>query len=171
MAVKKKIVIIVSFVILLSLGFHQILGYYYVLPLLETLEVDNGEKDLKRAALAVNRDLDYLNMFCYDWAEWDDTYSFVKDRNEAFMASNLLENTFLHNRLALLFFIDLSGRVVWGRCYSGELEEFISVEEFPEQQWPKDHPLLNHRHNKSFIKGYLVKDTVALYIYSRNENL
>lgn len=167
MTVRNKIILTVSLVILLSLGFHQIIGYFYVLPLLETLEVDDGEKDLKRAVLAVNRDLDHLSLFCYDWAEWDDSYRFVKDRNLEFVDSNLVENTFLHNRLSLLFFIDKSGHVAWGRCYSGELEEFISIEEFPEVSWPQDHPLLRHRRNNSFIKGYLKTSEGAMMLASR----
>ncbi|MBN2808317.1 MAG: PAS domain S-box protein [Deltaproteobacteria bacterium] len=157
----------VSLVILLSLGFHQFMGYFYVLPLLETLEIDDGEKNLKRAVLAVNRDLDHLNMFCYDWAEWDDSYRFVTDCNEEFIESNLLENTFLHNRLALLFFVDKGGHVVWGRCYSGELEEFITIEEFPEDNWPPDHPLLQHRSNTSYLKGYLKSSEGPMMLVSR----
>ena len=122
MTVKKKIILTVFVVVFLSLGFHLLIDYFYVLPSLRSLEVDEGGKDLKRAALAVNRELEHLSLFCYDWAESDDSYRFVKDRNQEFIDSNLGENTFLHDRLALIFFIGKSGRVVWGRCYSGELE-------------------------------------------------
>ncbi len=167
MPVKKKIILTVIVVVFLSLSFNLFFNFFYVLPSLESLEADEGEKNLKRAVLAVNRDLEHLNMFCYDWAEWDDSYRFVEDRNREFSNSNLVENTFLHNRLALLFFIDKGGVVVWGRCYSDELEEFISIEEFPEQQWPQNHPLLQHCRNDSFIKGYLETSEGAMMLASR----
>ena len=167
MTVKKKIILIVSVVIFLSLSFHLLIDYFYILPSLERLEVDAGRKDLKRAVLAVDQELEHLSLFCYDWAEWDDTYRFVKDRNQEFSDSNLVENTFLHNRLALLFFIDRRGQVVWGRCYSGELEEFISIEEFPEQKWPLNHPLLQHRRNNSYIKGSLKTSEGAMLLAAR----
>ncbi len=155
MTVKKKIIVTVFIIIFISLSFNLLMACFYVLPELETLELDEGGKDLERAVMAINRELEHLSLFCYDWAEWDDSYRFVKDNNQEFVESNLGENTFLHNRLALLFFIDRNGRMVWGRCYSEELEEFILIGEFADQKWPSSHPLLQHRHNDSFIKGYL----------------
>ena len=167
MTVKKKIILTVFIVVFLSLGFHLLIDHFYDLPSLKRLEVSEGGKDLKRAALAVNRELEHLSLFCYDWAESDDSYRFIKDRNQEFIDSNLMENAFLHNRLALLFFIDKSGRVVWGRCYSGEYEEFISIEEFPEQKWPQTHPLLQHCRNNSYIKGYLKISEGAMMLVAR----
>lgn len=155
MMVRKKIILTVFIVIFISLSFDLLMEYFYVLPELETLELDEGGKDLERAVMALNRELEHLSLFCYDWAEWDDSYRFVKDNNHEFIESNLGENTFLHNRLALLFFIDRSGRMVWGRCYSSELGEFILIGEFTDRKWPIRHPLLLHRHNDSLIKGYL----------------
>ncbi len=167
MTVKRKIILTVFVIVSLSLSFNLFMDYFYVLPALESLEVNEGRKDLKRAVMALNRELEHLSLFCYDWAEWDDSYRFIKDRNQAFIDSNLVENTFLHNRLALLFFIDKTRRVVWGRCYSGELEEFIAVEEFSEQKWSSDHPLLHHRYNDCSIKGYLKTSDGVMSLVAR----
>ena len=167
MSVKKKIIVTVFVVVFLSLGLHLVIDYFYVLHTLENIEVGEVEKDLKRVVMAVNRELDHLSLLCYGWAEWDDTYHFIKDRNQEFIDSKLIENTFLHNRLALLFFIDMSGRVVWGRCYDGELEEFITIEELSEQKWPLDHPLLQHHHNNCSINGYFKTSEGAMLLAAR----
>ncbi len=167
MTVRKKIVLIVFVVISLFLSFNLLVDYFYVLGSLEDLEMDEGKKGLKRAALAIDRDLEHLSLLCYDWAEWDDSCHFIEDRNEVFINSNLLENTFLHNHLALLFFIDKAGQVVWGSCYSDELGEFISITEFPGQKWPAGHPLLQHSQNDSIVKGYLQTSAGVLMLASR----
>ncbi len=167
MTVRKKTALIVFVVISLFLSFNLLMDYFYVLGSLEDLEIDEGEKSLKRAVLAIDRDLEHLSLFCYDWAEWDDSYRFIEDRNEAFINSNLSENTFLHNHLALLFFINKSGQVVWGRCYNEELEEFISIAEFSGQKWSTAHPLLQHSRNDSVVKGYMQTSTGVLMLASR----
>ncbi len=167
MTVKKKIVAIVFMVVLAFLGLQLVMDYLYVLPTIEKLETEAVEKDIKRAVMSVRRELDYLSSLCQSWAEWDDSYRFMNDRNQEFIDSNLGERSFVNNRVALIFFIDLEGRVVWGKCYSEGLGEFISINEFPEKNWPRDQYLLQHRQNGSVIEGYMDSSEGTMMIVAR----
>ena len=167
MTVKKKIIISVFIVVLCSLGLQLVMDYTYVLPTIKRLETETVEKDLKRALMTVRRELDYVSFLCQSWAEWDDSYRFIEDRNRRFISSNLGEKSFTNNRVTLIFFLDLEGRVVWGKCYSEELGEFISIDEFPEKNWPPDHFLLRHRQRDSVIEGYMKSSEGTMMIVAR----
>jgi len=167
MTVKKKIIASVFVVVLIFLGLQLVMDYVYVLPTIEKLETEAAEKDIKRAVMTVRRELDYLSFLCQSWAEWDDSYRFMKDRNSGFIASNLGEKGFVNNRVTLIFFLDLEGRVVWGKCYSEELGEFISIDEFPEQNWPRDNYLLRHRQRESVLEGYMKTSEGTMMIVAR----
>ncbi len=167
MTVKKKIIVTVFSVVSIFLALQILMDYRYVLPTIEKLESEAVEKDLKRAVMAVSRELDHLSFFCHGWAEWDDSYNFVLDHNSEFIASNLGPKSFINNRVALVYFIDLAGRVVWGRCYSHELDEFISITEFPKQDWPLEHYLLRHRQRGSVSKGYIKTSEGVMMVVAR----
>lgn len=167
MTVKKKIIVSVFVVVLIFLGLQIVMDYLYVLPTIKRLEIERAEKDLKRAVMTVRRELDYLSFLCQSWAEWDDSYRFMKDRNREFIASDLSEKSFVNNRVTLIFFLDLKGRVVWGKCYSEELSEFISIAEFPEQNWPQDNYLLQHSQREGVLEGYMKTSEGTMMIVAR----
>ena len=167
MTVRKKIITSVFFVVLIFLGLQLVMDYVYVLPTIKKLETEAAEKDLKRAVMTVRRELDYLSFLCQSWAEWDDSYRFINNRNSGFIASNLGEKGFVNNRVTLIFFLDLEGRVVWGKCYSEELGEFISIAEFPEQNWPRDNYLLRHHQRDSVLEGYMKTSEGTMMIVAR----
>lgn len=75
-----------------------------------------------------------LETLCIDWAFWDDTYEFVEDRNERYVASNLVENTFRDARINVMVFVNKYGEVVFSKFYDEDWVEkelpdvFISPE-------------------------------------------
>ena len=50
---------------------------------------------------ALNREIYHLDSFTNDWAAWDDTYRFMQDRDPIYIESNLVDQTFVGNRLNL----------------------------------------------------------------------
>src|SRR5205807_10283967 len=53
-----------------------------------------------------------------DWADWDDTYNFIKDDNAAYIKSNLEGDSALtSNRLNLMVFVSPAGRIVFAKAY------------------------------------------------------
>jgi signal transduction histidine kinase len=68
-----------------------------------------------RVMLALSGDLAELDRFVADWSGWDDTYAFIDDHNDAYIASNLAAGTFLRSQIDSIIFIDNAGQVVWGQ--------------------------------------------------------
>ena len=64
-----------------------------------------------------------------DWANWDDSYNFVQDRNEAYIESNLYPESLATINVNMLLFIDTSGQLVYGKAI-----DLQSLEEKPVPQ-------------------------------------
>ncbi|MGB5824314.1 MAG: EAL domain-containing protein [Proteocatella sp.] len=62
-----------------------------------------------------------------DWGPWDDTYRFVQDGNEEFIASNLQPETFFNLNLDILAFVNSSGDYVFAKELDKETLELRPV--------------------------------------------
>jgi signal transduction histidine kinase len=49
-----------------------------------------------------------------DWSAWDDTYTFIQDKNEDYIKSNLVAEQLTSLKVNLALFINSAGRVVYG---------------------------------------------------------
>src|SRR5215207_408523 len=78
------------------------------------VEENEAREDVGRVLDAAQEDLALMAMSVLDWAEWDDTYQFVVDQNEAYRAANLGDSNFARLKLSLVAYVDPSGRVVFG---------------------------------------------------------
>lgn len=117
------LVLLVGFVLLLSVLSHVIL-----LGSFEKLEHNLAEDDVQRLTNVLDNELSSLRMMAGEWATQDDTYVFLKnpDANPAFVASNLLDNTFETLQLNLFLLVDNSGALVYGKAYW--LDEDVGTE-------------------------------------------
>jgi sensor domain CHASE-containing protein len=120
------------------IGFALVLVVYVVLyvtiqrsvlaPQLQDYELREAQQDFMVARRAIDTELEHLAAFVGDYAEWDDSYQFIADGNDAYVESNLVLETFADNNLCLVAYIGEDGSVVWGRCYATGAEELVPVE-------------------------------------------
>jgi two-component sensor histidine kinase/sensor domain CHASE-containing protein len=75
------------------------------------------EADVQRVANALSEELDSLGGTTNDWAMWDDTYAFVQDANQRFVATNIDPIFFRHLQVAVVLFVDTKGHIVFGRSF------------------------------------------------------
>lgn len=91
------------------------------------LEQRAVEENLLRVANAVRSDAETLGVLCRDWAFWDDSYRFMQDFNEAYVDSNLGDDTLIELNLNALLYFDSSGEPVFGKAMDLEEEGRIPV--------------------------------------------
>ena len=132
------VVLVLTLATLLDLGILNLI----VFRSFTALERGAAQRDLARCAQAIIREVEHLNTFAQDWASWDDTYTFVQDRNRDYEAVNLLPEAFFSAQLNLLYVVDAAGQVVWGKAYDLETREELHLADFPVGAWPFTHPLL-----------------------------
>ena len=167
MALRSKILctlcIIVALYLILGFAIHR----FFISPSYIELERNEAKKDIKRCIEALRREVHHLDMFTNDWAAWDDTYQFVRDSNGEYIRSNLVLQTFVDNRLNIIYFCDSKGSVIWGKVYDPVSKNTLSLAQFPEDYLPITHPLLQHKSKDSSITGVLSTELGPVLIASR----
>jgi signal transduction histidine kinase/CheY-like chemotaxis protein len=109
-----------------------------VLPSFAQLERQAAMTDLERVTYALASDIEQLAITAGDWGNWIDTFNFMKDRNAAYITSNLTAEAISTLQLNAFAYIDLDGRFLWSTATSNGND--ISVDFISRGQLPPDHP-------------------------------
>lgn len=107
------------------------------------VEEDSVVHNVGRATDALGEDVSTLEDLTRDWASWDDTYTFIEDRNPEYIASNLeLDNSYANNEVNLMVYLNQSGETVFAKGYDLVNEEEAPVPESIGQHMTPESPLL-----------------------------
>lgn len=79
------------------------------------IENENVEKDTTRAVNAIDDRVDQLAQKIPDWSAWDDTYSFVVDKDEEYIESNLQAESLKSLSINFMMFFDENDELVFYR--------------------------------------------------------
>ncbi len=82
---------------------------------------------LKRGQTLLSDEANALALTATDWASWDDTYAFMTNRGERYIAVNLVDGTFDSLRLDGILYYDVNRRYVVGkaRLPGGDLSDSV----------------------------------------------
>lgn len=110
---KTLLTISATFIGLIAMLF--ILSQTVMLGSFRKLEEDDTRQNVGRARSALSTEVKNLSSLNLDWASWDDSYQFIKDRNREYIKSNLNLETLAKQRLNLIIYLDSGGRIVFGK--------------------------------------------------------
>jgi len=167
MSLRSKILLILLAVVTLYAALDYGIQRLVVFPSFIALEQHEAKKDLERGFEALRREFYHLDTFNHDWAAWDDTYQFVRDRNTEYISSNLVAQTFIDNKLNLIYVCDEAGKVVWGEIRDVDTWQRILLKQLPAESLPPAHPLLSHDSVDSAIAGVLATQYKPMLVSSR----
>lgn len=94
---------------------------------LRSLQRQDAEAQLSLVERILSRETANLSVKQADWARWDDTYQFISDRNEAFIASNLNDESLKLIGVNIMAFVNNSGELVYGKQVYGGPSESQSI--------------------------------------------
>jgi PAS domain S-box-containing protein len=80
-----------------------------------TLEAQSARRDLQRVQEALANKLVNLDRQLSDWANWDDTYTFVEDINSAYSEANLTDKALSDLRVNMIVYVNTAGQVVYSK--------------------------------------------------------
>lgn len=127
MRLRLKVLIILAFIwLIMSLSI-----YIYSQNTLSTeyLQLEKKEmiSNIKRTGITLNNMMSSLNLLNTDWAQWNDAYHFMENKNEAFIKSNLAFTTFENAKLNLILFFSTNGKLFYGKNYDLATKKFIPI--------------------------------------------
>ena len=137
----------------------------------QNLETQDVELDVQRALGVLSDNATDLDATAQDYAEWDDTYAFMSDRNPTFLRSNFLDRTFDYLRLNLIVVLDLDDQPLFRQGYDLENHTISDIPESFDQhltaqgllpKWEGDHPVL-----EMYKQGVLVLPEGPMLVASR----
>lgn len=167
MNLRKKTLIIVSITLVGLVTILYATSQFIIMGSFMELEEQDTRQNVKRVLNALSDDLDSMDCLTYDWAAWDDTYTFIEDKNPEYIESNLVDSTFSTIGVNLMLFVHASGEVILAK--NVDLEEEVEVP-FPDgllQHLSANHFLIDHRDVDSSIAGVLLLPEGPLLIASR----
>ena len=142
MSLRARTLLIVSVLMLATLGAVQLVGRLLVYPSFLELEQEQAQRNAERVIGVVDRELALFATTCEDWAYWDDTYQFATDLNADYQRSALIQTNQISLKINLLAFYDRSGKRLWARAVDFDSRTSFPLDEFSAEQLPADFPLL-----------------------------
>jgi len=165
MALRKRILGITGLIVIALILSLYFISHTIVLNSFSELEEQHVEQNVERARSAIQDDISDIDTMTYDWAAWDDTYTFIENKNEEYIKSNLVDETFTGSRLNLILYIDREGSIVYGKMY-----DLVNRMEVPIPESLKKmvkNPFFQHNRVDSSLKGIIILPEGPMLIASR----
>ena len=84
------------------------------------LENEQATNNTQRVTAAIANDLENLEAPLADWAQWDDLYAYMQNRNPAFARGNLVDSTFTSLHIEVMVILDADGKPVYRNAFDLE---------------------------------------------------
>ena len=143
-SLRSRIVVTVTAVVTAYAVLDHVVQRMAVSPSFDHLERSEAIQDFERVVGALRRETEHLDMRCRDWASWDETWRFVHEPFEEYVAANLGPTSFRDGNVNLVYICDTEGRVVWGDVLDLETGEGLELRDLPREGLAPNHKLLVH---------------------------
>lgn len=131
------------------------------------LEERDVRQNVERASAALQDQFTRLDSIAGDWAPWDDTYTFVQDRNEQFVESNLVDSTMINLKLNFMLFFDESDQLVIGKAFDLQTATVMDLPPSLQNYLVSNKLILNHITLEDKLTGIIPLPEAPLLFASR----
>ena len=155
MTLRLRIPLVLLALVAAFLVIHGLVQQRIILSSFAVLEEKEAKRDMERFCRALANEVTSLCEQGKDWSEWDDSYRFVMDRNEAFIASNLTDQFYVGARLDFVSFCNTAGDVVWGEHHRHDQDGVRIAVVTDLRKWfgSLTGQLLDHKTTDSHVSG------------------
>lgn len=130
MSVRLKIISIIVLTLLVFGVTLYVVGSQILIRNYEEIEREGVIRNLDRVSDAVINVSNQLEVKISDWATWDDTYEFIKDKNKAYIKSNLTIVALENLEIQGMLFYDTKGKLVYSNFLDTDIISSKKVEEY-----------------------------------------
>lgn len=130
MSVRLKIISIIVLTLLVFGVTLYVVGSQILIRNYVEIEREGVIRNLDRVSDAVINVSNQLEVKISDWATWDDTYEFIKDKNKAYIKSNLTIVALENLEIQGMLFYDTKGKLVYSNFLDTDIISSKKVEEY-----------------------------------------
>lgn len=135
LGIRGKILISVALFLIIFFITETVLFYQVFLSAFKAVEEEDMVSDVQRVEGLIDNEINSYSIKLSDWANWDDSYNFIIDHNNAYIGSNLQDTSLANLNINFMIFIASNGAIIH--------EKGISLETRKDIPLPKDfHDLL-----------------------------
>lgn len=162
----KTLIIVGGAVIVLGFAVYGISQTVLMRGFLE-IEEEMVKKDVRRAINSLYNDISVIDFTNYDWSAWDDTYEFIQDKNEEYIESNLINDTFVTIGINVMLYFNSSGQLVFGKSVDLENGTEIQISQDLLDYIEENDILLYHHDIEDNVSGIILLPEKIAMISSR----
>ncbi len=150
--ITRKILTVVILPVLLMIGLALVVMFRYMYPEFQAIENEQAIKNANRVKDILYRELEHISLFNKDWAEWDDAYEFVQDKNSDFIESNLIDETFVSNNINLMAYAAKNSDICYFRFMNLKTKETYCNDR--SNEWIFDNILITDPNSTERVSGF-----------------
>lgn len=164
---RKQKILLVSLVLLCLAVFGIIYGAATLFIQKEYINIEQREsqQNVARAIDALNNQIDELGSKSTVWSSWDDTYTFINDKNQAYVDSNLTDSSLEGMNVDYLLYFDAAGNLSYQNVTSAVDRGLKPLTASSENFWRGSNILTTSADMTR--KGIIVIDQKPLLFFSR----
>lgn len=167
MKIRTKILILMMVLFVVFMTFFYSISYKYLLGNIETNENIMLENELSEFNKGLYYEVDSLRILAGDWAPWNETYEYIKNKNKDYEERNFNDLTLLNLKISLLVLYDNDNNLVQSKfIYNDNSITKISSQQIKDME-SYSKGLLNLRDISEEAFGIIVFDGKPMIVSSK----
>jgi len=166
MTLRRRVILILSSALILAVGLVYAASRFVLIEDLNEIEETEARKNVERVLSYLDLTISDLGAMALNWAAWDDTYNFIETGDEQYIESNLVIDSFLHLRLNLMLFANVSGETVFSKTVDLDKEEVVPISPSLQKYLSDNRSLLEQPGTEGSKSGIILLDEGPMLIAS-----
>jgi diguanylate cyclase (GGDEF)-like protein/PAS domain S-box-containing protein len=167
MTLRKKTLILLSTALLILIVVLYVISKTVILKSYASLEEQNTRAHVQLVLKTLSANISAQESKTGDWANWDDTYDFIKKKSPEYIRINPTDKSFSELKINLMLFINSSGQVVFGKAFDLQTQREIPVPQSIQKHIFPHSLILRHPDKMSRHSGILLLPEGPMIITSR----
>ncbi len=117
MTLRRKTIIIIGLTFVCLASILVVLSLFITREGFTEIETKEILKDVERSVNVIENEISRLDDTARDFAEWDETYEYIRNGNRSYVQANLRNSTFSQLKVNFILLVDASGKIVFGRSF------------------------------------------------------
>jgi len=166
MKLRTKIIIAIALISFLIFGGLHLITALVIDPGFNNLEMQDCEYSINQALTMINYTLSNLEGQLKDYADWDDTYNFVLNRNQQYTESNFVDETFENLNLNLITIVDANRSLIFSQSYDLNASQKVQTSEQTQNVLVSDENIWKFNSTEDIISGFILIDNQPMFVAS-----